>query len=79
MIGKVVKFCSFEHLKNLEVNKTSSRRVGSGFELENQFYFRRGEIGDWANHLTEEMKERIDRITQDKFKGSGLTLGATLK
>nr|GEW18738.1 sulfotransferase 16 [Tanacetum cinerariifolium] len=75
VVEKIAKFCSFEHLKNFEVNKTGVQRFDSGFEMENRHYFQQGLVGDWKRHLTKEMGEKIDRITQEKFKGSGLTLG----
>ncbi|PWA34079.1 sulfotransferase 16 [Artemisia annua] len=74
IVEEIVKLCSFEHLKNLEVNKTGIQRFNLG-EIENRHFFRQGLVGDWKRHLTKEMGERIDRITQEKFKGSGLTLG----
>ncbi|XP_020253979.1 cytosolic sulfotransferase 8-like, partial [Asparagus officinalis] len=37
-------------------------------------FFRRGTIGDWTNYLTLEMARRMDKVTDDKFRGSGLTL-----
>ncbi|PWA65400.1 P-loop containing nucleoside triphosphate hydrolase [Artemisia annua] len=70
---------SFEHLKNLEVNKIGIQRFDFGFEIENRHFFRQGLVGDWKHHMTQEMRERIDRITQEKFKGSGLTIGASTK
>ncbi|KAK1428479.1 hypothetical protein QVD17_17314 [Tagetes erecta] len=76
---KIADFCSFEHLRSLEVNKTGVHRSNNGALVENQVFFRRGEVGDWKCHMTEEMKDEIDRITHDKLKGSGLTLGATPK
>ncbi|XP_071741142.1 cytosolic sulfotransferase 16-like [Rutidosis leptorrhynchoides] len=63
----------FSHLKNLEVNKNGSYLAGLGYEMWNKSYFRRGEIGDWKNHLTPEMQQRIDGIIKEKFKGSGFT------
>ncbi|KAH8493674.1 hypothetical protein H0E87_020433 [Populus deltoides] len=34
----------------------------------------KGEIGDWANHMTPEMGARLDDIMEQKLKGSGLKL-----
>ncbi|PWA67089.1 sulfotransferase 16 [Artemisia annua] len=79
VVEKIAKFCSFEHLKNLEVNKTGIQRFDFGFEIENRHFFRQGLVGDWKHHMTQEMGERIDRITQEKFQGSGLTIGASPK
>ncbi|KAI3682604.1 hypothetical protein L1987_82688 [Smallanthus sonchifolius] len=77
MVKKIVEFCSLEHLKSLEINKTGDYRANNGLVVPNQSFLRKGEVGDWKCHLTEEMKDQIDRITYDKFKDSGLTLGAT--
>ncbi|XP_024963151.1 cytosolic sulfotransferase 12-like [Cynara cardunculus var. scolymus] len=69
IVDAILRLCSFETLSNLEVNKNGTLTTG----LSNQAYFRRGEIGDWKNHLTAEMVEQLDMITEDKFHGSGLT------
>ncbi|KAK6925168.1 Sulfotransferase domain [Dillenia turbinata] len=71
--GKVkilVDFCSFDNLRNLEVNKTGHSKE---FKVSNKLYYRKGDIGDWKNHLTREMQERIDQITEEKFTSCGLT------
>ncbi|CAN1137031.1 Cytosolic sulfotransferase 17 [Linum perenne] len=57
-IEKVIWRSSFDRLKNLDVN--------------NSHFFRRGEVGDWRNHLTTEMAERIDNVTRMKLQGTGL-------
>ena len=64
----ILRLCSFDNLSNLEVNK--SEKLSSGEE--NSKFFRRGEVGDWMNHLTDEMIEKLDRITQEKFHGTEL-------
>ncbi|KAJ0674579.1 putative aromatic desulfoglucosinolate sulfotransferase [Helianthus annuus] len=79
MVKKIVEFCSLEHLTSLEINKIGAQRFSSGHVVPNHAFFRRGEVGDWKSHLTKEMKDQIDGITHDKFKGSGLTIGATPK
>ncbi|KAL4385596.1 hypothetical protein GQ457_15G006550 [Hibiscus cannabinus] len=66
---KIVKMCSFENLSNLEVNRSEKRGV-----IQNKMYFRKGKVGDWKNCLTSEMAERLDRITQQKLSGSGLSI-----
>ncbi|KAL8480965.1 hypothetical protein ACS0TY_026927 [Phlomoides rotata] len=70
MVEKIMKFCSFDHLSNLEVNKRK-REFG---EENNKVYFRKGKVGDYKNHLSTQMIERLDRITQEKLFGSGLVL-----
>ncbi|WCJ18006.1 Cytosolic sulfotransferase 17 [Euphorbia peplus] len=74
IVENIVQLCSFTNLSNLEVNK--SKHIGKHvpIRIENNLYFRKGEVGDWKNHFTIEMAERIDRITQDKFSSSGLVI-----
>ncbi|XP_052181519.1 cytosolic sulfotransferase 6-like [Diospyros lotus] len=72
VIEETVKLCSFENLSNLEVNKTSLTQFGPEITLENDVLFRKGQAGDWESHLTGEMIERLDQITEQKFKGTGL-------
>ncbi|MCL7043070.1 hypothetical protein MKW94_014216 [Papaver nudicaule] len=66
---EILKLCSFDNLSNLEVNKTGKMPM-AGFEF--SVFFRRGEVGDHVNHLTPEMIERLDKITEQKFLDSGM-------
>lgn len=68
IVDAILGLCSFETLSNLQVNKKGTLATG----LSNQAFFRRGEIGDWKSHLTAEMVEQLDKITEHKFHGSGL-------
>ena len=71
----VLSLCSFENLSSLDVNKSGIVQVGANLlPLKNNAYFRKGEVGDWKNHLTLEMATRLDQITEQKLNGSGLTL-----
>ncbi|THG21301.1 hypothetical protein TEA_009035 [Camellia sinensis var. sinensis] len=76
---KIIEFCSFENLSNLEINKSGVQQFRTKLAIENTNFFRKGEVGDGKNHLTNEMIERIDHITQQKFNGSGLISGELLK
>uniref|UniRef100_A0A0E0AXL9 Sulfotransferase n=1 Tax=Oryza glumipatula TaxID=40148 RepID=A0A0E0AXL9_9ORYZ len=44
--------------------------------MESSVFFRKGEVGDWKNYLTEEMAKKLDAVIAEKLKGSGLTFGA---
>ncbi|WVZ83669.1 hypothetical protein U9M48_030799 [Paspalum notatum var. saurae] len=73
-VDAVVRLCSFERLSGLEVNRAGKTRFVGGAALDNSYFFRRGVVGDWVNHLPVETARRIDAITEAKFKGSGLLL-----
>ncbi|CAN1784372.1 Cytosolic sulfotransferase 16 [Linum perenne] len=66
-VEKVIWRSSFDRLKDLDVNKNDSKS-----QVKNSHFFRRGKVGDWRNHLTMEMVERIDNVTRMKLQGTGL-------
>jgi hypothetical protein len=69
-VEEVVRLCSFQHLKSLPVDSQGvSERIGK----DNSLFFRAGKIGDWDNHMTVEMAQKLDRITEERLRGSGLT------
>nr|GLL35442.1 flavonol sulfotransferase-like [Ipomoea trifida] len=74
-VQKIIDLCSFEKLSNLKVNKDGLQHVITMSEeivIRHSTCFRRGEVGDWKTHLTQEMKEVLDQITEEKFKELGL-------
>ncbi|XWS23051.1 hypothetical protein CRYUN_Cryun29cG0088500 [Craigia yunnanensis] len=69
VVDDILKLCSFDNLSNLEVNKTGKLASGEEYKA----FFRRGEVGDAKNHLTQQMMEKLDQITEEKLYGFGLT------
>ena len=37
------------------------------------YFFRKGQAGDWKNHLTSKMAKQINQVSMQKLRGSGLT------
>ncbi|KAG8391083.1 hypothetical protein BUALT_Bualt01G0150900 [Buddleja alternifolia] len=70
VVEGIAKMCSFEHLKDLEVNKMGK---GAIVNFENKHLFRKGGVGDWVNHLTPLMVERLTNIMEQKLACSGLS------
>ncbi|KAK1273335.1 Cytosolic sulfotransferase 8 [Acorus gramineus] len=71
-VGEIVRMCSFEHLSNVEANQSEEKIPYGTFTYKS--FFRKGEVGDYKNWLTPEMIERIDRVAEEKLRGSGLSL-----
>ncbi|KAL2892680.1 Cytosolic sulfotransferase 8 [Bienertia sinuspersici] len=69
IIQQIVNFCSIKNMKELDVNK---KGVINKF-FEKKSYFRKGEVGDWANHFSPSMLERTNKLMQEKLEGSGLS------
>lgn len=70
LIDEIINLCSFENMRNLEVNK--SGKLPSG--VEHKAFFRQGKVGNWKNELTHQMIHKLNCLSQDKFHGSGLQI-----
>ncbi|KAK7269942.1 hypothetical protein RIF29_22762 [Crotalaria pallida] len=68
LVNDILKLCSFDNLSNLEVNKKGKLASGE----EHKAFFRRGQVGDWKNHLTVEMIEKLNTVTEEKLAEHGL-------
>ncbi|GMN22112.1 hypothetical protein TIFTF001_043452 [Ficus carica] len=68
VVEKIVELCSFQNLKEMEVNKKGK----SIKNFENKMLFRKGEVGDWVNYLSPKMAEKMSTIMKEKLCGSGL-------
>jgi hypothetical protein len=71
VIKEIAKLCSFENLKELDVNRKGKAAIIADFE--NKYLFRKGQVGDWVNYLSPSMVERLAKVMEDKLSGSGLT------
>ncbi|XP_020202493.1 cytosolic sulfotransferase 15 [Cajanus cajan] len=69
VIEGITKLCSFEKMKELEVNKHGTCAT----TVENKYYFRKGEVGDWVNYLSPSMAEKLTKVIEEKLGGSGLS------
>ncbi|EMS57315.1 Sulfotransferase 17 [Triticum urartu] len=70
---EVARLCSFETVTSLQVNQVSVVNDHGDHRFPaNSAFFRKGQVGDWANHMSREMGENMDQITKDRLKGSGL-------
>ncbi|MQM09583.1 hypothetical protein Taro_042456 [Colocasia esculenta] len=73
---EISELCSFQSLTGLAVNNQGELKMVERIPFPRNSYFRRGEVGDWKRHLSTEMAERLDMITDEKLRGSGLNLSS---
>ncbi|KAL6659655.1 hypothetical protein ACP70R_002484 [Stipagrostis hirtigluma subsp. patula] len=72
---EVVRLCSFEKLSVLHANQTGGISWSKeNVVFEKSAFFRKGKVGDWVNHMSQEMGKKLDNIMEEKLKGSGLVL-----
>ena len=70
VVEEISRLCSFDNLRNLEVNRTGFyQNAGPS----NSTFFRKAKVGDWCNDLTPSMAERFLKIVEEKLDGSGLS------
>ncbi|KAL2921956.1 Cytosolic sulfotransferase 5 [Bienertia sinuspersici] len=69
VIQEIIELCSINNLKGLEVNKTG---MLSKF-VENNTFFRDGEIGGWRRYLSASMAERMNTLMEQKLRDTGLS------
>lgn len=72
-VQEVVNSCSFEVLSNYKVNK--SEESPTWFQLPYNSFFRKGDVGDHKNYLSDETIERIDALTRENFHSLGFNYG----
>ncbi|XP_021299954.1 LOW QUALITY PROTEIN: cytosolic sulfotransferase 14-like [Herrania umbratica] len=75
VIEEIAKFCSLSNLKDLEVNKTGTLAASP---RQTKPFFRKGEVGDYVNYLSNSAVERFCKIFDEKLSGSGLTFRMSL-
>jgi hypothetical protein len=58
--------CNFERILEETYGKDFFKRVGNHF-------IRKGQVGDWKNHMSPELAKRFDDWIEENTKGTGLT------
>ena len=70
-VEAMVDHLSFKKMKN---NPAVNKEEGKAIRLFNESgsFMRKGEVGDWKNHFTDEMNKRMDEATKKHLKPIGL-------
>ncbi|XP_030836981.1 sulfotransferase 1C2-like [Strongylocentrotus purpuratus] len=74
IIDRIVDASSFKFMKK---NKSTNPDAAYENEMDNKnnkSFMRKGVVGDWKNHFSEDQNRRFDELYQEKMAGSGLEL-----
>uniref|UniRef100_A0A0D9VJK3 Sulfotransferase n=1 Tax=Leersia perrieri TaxID=77586 RepID=A0A0D9VJK3_9ORYZ len=69
----IVELCSMERMRRVEANRDGEHGTAL-WKFKNSAFFRKGEVGDWKEHMTPEMARRLDGVVEEKLRGSGRSL-----
>ncbi|KAM7263561.1 hypothetical protein ACFE04_001244 [Oxalis oulophora] len=69
VVEEIAKLCSFENMKDLEVNKSGK----SIKYFENKHLFRKAQVGDYVNYLSPSMIDQLSKIVKRELGSSGLS------
>ncbi|XP_059166322.1 sulfotransferase 1E1-like isoform X2 [Physella acuta] len=76
-VDLIVQHCSFASMKdNKAVNYDWLKDVGAAKHNEN--FMRKGQVGDWKNHLSQEVIEKLDEVVATKLTSYGVPIVDTL-
>ncbi|OWM62725.1 cytosolic sulfotransferase 5-like [Punica granatum] len=71
VVDEILALCSFESMSKAEVAEKGNFHGGRPSYKD---FFRKGEVGDSKNLLTDDMIRRLEEITKVKFNGTGLEI-----
>ncbi|KAK4420505.1 Cytosolic sulfotransferase 5 [Sesamum alatum] len=74
-VREIVKSCSFEVLSSHEVNKSEDVLAGVPLPLTVNSFFRKGGVGGYKDHMSDEIVGKIDALTREKFHSLGFMYG----
>jgi hypothetical protein len=66
-INQLAEFTSFKSMQKNEDNVTRILRDMQNY-TEKTFFFRKGQIGNWREHFTQEQSDRLDKVISDNLK-----------
>jgi uncharacterized membrane protein YheB (UPF0754 family) len=66
-INELAEFTSFKSMQKNERNYTQTLRDMQIFTNKTEF-FRKGQIGNWRDHFSSELSDKIDQRVKEKLK-----------
>lgn len=67
-VQALVEFTLFDNMKGYKSFDFGSLGMPSDENLKKMKFFRKGQIGNWREHLSEKMSSEIDEMVRDKLE-----------
>lgn len=74
VVQRIAKHCSFDEMRTNNMVNRENLPIKDLFDMTETKFMRKGIIGDWKNHFTEEQSRLFDNIYNDKLRAIGLDL-----
>ena len=74
VIDKITEQCTFDSMKANPLANPDCLRVLDKVKKNSTPFLRKGIIGDWRNHFTDEQSSRLDDEYVKRMRGTGLEL-----
>ncbi|XP_078694282.1 sulfotransferase 1A3-like [Branchiostoma floridae x Branchiostoma belcheri] len=72
-VDKIVDHCSFRSMsENPMTNYSKHPEQRCRFDTSNAEFIRKGIVGDWKNHFTDQQNIAFDKMLEEKLSGTGL-------
>merc|ERR1712207_86202 len=73
LIDAVAIEAKFDNMREQSSNNIILKKDAAVTDKPKTNFFRKGEVGDWRNHFSEQENQEFDRLYTEKIAGSGLT------
>lgn len=73
-IDLIARQCSFESMKTNTMVNREALPVADLFDMRQSKFMRKGIIGDWRNHFSEEESQQFDALYRERLQKIGLDM-----
>lgn len=76
---RIEEVTKLSHFKEMVKNPMTLLRIFPFLDADIKRFMRKGMVGDWKNHFNEEQNEYIDKMYNERIRGTGIELTFELK
>ena len=69
-VSKICGHVSFDNMRN---NPQTNASQEGHYKVKESAFIRKGQVGDWKNHMSREQNDHIDKLFEEKIKPTGMS------